>query len=297
MLKTFLYYTADYKIIATITGVFVFSGTLIFWIAFYPKFTSTMNKLVGVNKTLFAPVTTLFALTAAFLGASVWGNFQQINAAIGGERVAIINYVFTIESVPQLRSAGLAEALAEYVVAVVEDEWPGLSRGAVSQRTDKAFQYLMQKSVAEAQKPELSSVVSPVFIRSIEALHTARQHRIGFRYHNVETPRWLAMLFLGILAQLTVMITHLENRKKAPMAAAVIILSCSVISMTTLIALSVNPYDGIIQVSKEPIKSTLERMNLPGFDVSLGRSTMRPFFLPRQAPFFHLPLPSRSSLG
>ena len=38
-------------------------------------------------------------------------------------------------------------------------------------------------------------------------------------------------------------------------------------------------------------------LTLPGFDVSLGWSTMLPFFFPRQAPFFHLPWPSRSSLG
>jgi phosphotriesterase-related protein len=48
------------------------------------------------------------------------------------------------------------------------------------------------------------------------------------------------------------------------------------------------------------ICDVLERagaVNLPGSDVSLGWSIMRPFFLPRQAPFFHLPLPSRSSWG
>jgi hypothetical protein len=100
----------------------------------------------------------------------------------------------------------------------------------------------------------------PMFIRSIEALRTARQQRIGFRFHNVETTRWFALLFLGILAQMTVMITHLENRKKATMAVALTIVSCLVISMTTLIALSVNPYEGMIQVSVEPIKSTLARI-------------------------------------
>jgi len=260
MLKTLLYDSNDFVIFATVAGVFAFSGTLFFWVAFYPRFTNAVNKLVGINTTLYGPVTTLFTLTAALLGAAVWGNFQQINAAISSERVAIINYVFTIESAPQLRSAGLTEALAEYVVAVVEDEWPGLGKGTVSPRTSKAFQNLMQKSIAEAQKPELNSIVAPMFIRSIEALRTARQHRIGFRFYNIETTRWFALFYLGILAQMTVTITHLENRKKVPMAAALLIVSCLVISMTTLIALSVNPYEGMIQVSREPIKSTLGRI-------------------------------------
>ena len=38
-------------------------------------------------------------------------------------------------------------------------------------------------------------------------------------------------------------------------------------------------------------------LNLPGYDVSLGWLIMRPFFLPRQAPYFHLREPSRSSWG
>ncbi len=40
-----------------------------------------------------------------------------------------------------------------------------------------------------------------------------------------------------------------------------------------------------------------EKMNLPGYDVSLGGLIMRPSFLPRQAPFFHLREPSRNSWG
>ena len=35
-------------------------------------------------------------------------------------------------------------------------------------------------------------------------------------------------------------------------------------------------------------------MNLPAFGVSLGALTMLPFFLPRQAAFFHLHSPFRS---
>ena len=38
-------------------------------------------------------------------------------------------------------------------------------------------------------------------------------------------------------------------------------------------------------------------VNLPEYDVSLGWLIMRPFFLPRQAPYFHLREPSRSSWG
>ena len=48
---------------------------------------------------------------------------------------------------------------------------------------------------------------------------------------------------------------------------------------------------------KDLAHGTYTRMNLPGYDVSLGWLIMRPCFLPRQAPFFHLREPSRSSWG
>jgi hypothetical protein len=259
MLKTLLYESSDFEIIASMVTFFILTGTLIFWVAFHPKFTNTLNKFVGINTGYYGPVTTLFTFTAAFLGASVWGNFQQINTAIGNERVAIIGYRFVIESTPYLRSSGLDKALKDYVTSALEDEWPELGKATVSPKTVKAFEHLMQVSVDVAQKPELNSNIAGMLVRATEALRNARLTRIGFRFHNVETTRWTAILFLGVLAQLVTMITHLENRKKVPMAAAISIVSILVFSITTLIVLSVNPYHGAIQVSKRPIEASLER--------------------------------------
>ena len=45
------------------------------------------------------------------------------------------------------------------------------------------------------------------------------------------------------------------------------------------------------------VEAALAKVNLPEYDVSLGWLIMRPFFLPRQAPYFHLREPSRSSWG
>ena len=47
----------------------------------------------------------------------------------------------------------------------------------------------------------------------------------------------------------------------------------------------------------QDLLSEVMELNLPEYDVSLGWLIMRPFFLPRQAPYFHLREPSRSSWG
>lgn len=106
----------------------------------------------------------------------------------------------------------------------------------------------------------MNPLVAGALVRAIESARTARDIRLGLRYQGLESTRWYAILFLGILAQLTIMVTHLEKRKKAPMAVALAIVTSLVFSITTLIALSVNPYDGMIQVSKVPLEGVLGRI-------------------------------------
>ena len=50
-------------------------------------------------------------------------------------------------------------------------------------------------------------------------------------------------------------------------------------------------------IDKVVALTATEPLNLAGYDVSLGGLIMRPSFVPRQAPFFHLREPSRSSWG
>ena len=262
MLHTLLYKSSDFAIIAWVALVFSASGCIVFWIAFYPKFTNTLNKIVGINQGLYGPVATLFTFTAAFLGASVWGHFQAVQNAVGNERTALIGYLRVIETNAHLKSSGLQKALSEYVSAALDDEWKTIGQGDRSPKTIKIFNALYQASVEVAQQSEVSPIVSGALLRALENVRTARDHRLGLRYQGVETTRWYAILFLGVLAQLTIMITHLENRKRAPMAMALVIITALVFSITTLIALSVNPYDGVIQISKVPLEGVIERMQV-----------------------------------
>ena len=262
MLHKLLYQSSDFEIIATVLVFFLSTGVFIYWIAFYPKFTQTLNKLVGVNQTLYGPVTTLFTFTAAFLGASVWGHFQTAQTAVGSERTALLGYYLVVDTNAHLKSSGLQQALEDYISAALNDEWKTLSSGASSSKTNELFSRLNRMSMEVAQQPEMNPLVAGALVRAIESVRTARVHRLGLRYQGVESTRWYAIMFLGILAQLTIMLTHLENRKRAPMATALLIVSSLVFSITTLIALSVNPYDGVIQVSKVPLQGVIDRIHL-----------------------------------
>lgn len=257
MLHGLLYNSSDLDIVLSFGAIFFISGTVIFWIAFVPQFAKTLNKLVGINPGFYGPVTTLFTFTAAFLGASVWGNFASINNAIVTERVAIIAYRTTIESVASFKSSGLDKLLHTYVASALNDEWSTLSRGKAAPNTVQIFADLMKESAEFAQRPELNSVAAGMLTRASETLRAARFARVALRFQSVETTRWYAILFLGVLAQLVTMITHLENRKKVPMATVLAIVTGLVFSITVLIALSVNPYEGMIQVNKQPLEAVL----------------------------------------
>ena len=256
MMEMILRYS-DSQLIALFASVFGLSGIFLFWIAFTPRLTKTVDKFVGVGLGFYGPVTTMFAFTAAFLGSSVWGNFQHINTAVGNERIAITSYRYTLASSDDLQASGLEAALFEYVESALHDEWPLLSDGEISLKTNKAFLQLMVLSSKVAQRPELNPITSGMLVRATESLRVARLTRTGFRFYTSESTRWYAVLLLGILVQLAVMVTHLENRKKAPMATALTIMSALIFSTVTLIAMSVQPFEGLIQVSRLPLETAI----------------------------------------
>ena len=173
MLHTLLYKSSDFAIIAWVALVFSASGCFIFWVAFYPKFTKSLDKLIGVNQTLYGPVTTLFTFTAALLGASVWGHFANAQNAVGNERTALLGYLQVIETNAHLKSSGLQKALSEYVSAALSDEWTTIGQGDRSPKTIKIFNALFQASVEVAQQPEVSPIVSGALLRALENVRTA----------------------------------------------------------------------------------------------------------------------------
>jgi hypothetical protein len=198
----------------------------------------------------------MFAFTAAFLGASIWGAFVANTESVKKERQALFSYIQIIENAPALENSGLKPLLKDYIVSALEDEWPLLVNQQISPKTAEIFDRLYSRTLEVAIETK-TPIISGILVRAMESLQQARLQRIGFRWHNVEPLRWIFLIAIGFLAQLSIVATHLDKPGR-PMALALAINTLLLVVVVGLIALSANPYVGIVNVSPEPIRFTLD---------------------------------------
>jgi len=257
---TKLFYESDLTIVTYFVVLFFVSGFIIFTLAFHPRMQKAMKSLIGINAGFYGPVTTMFTFTAAFSGAAVWGQFQKNVESINAEALAINGYYETLLATDLPAAPVLKRLAKEYVESALSVEWKELSSARISTETQGLFQEIERQTIAVANKAETGSVISGMLVRTLESWRTARATRLGFRFHAVEITRWYALIFFGILSQFVVAITHIEQGRRAPKAAALLIVSSLVLGVILTIALSVNPYEGLVRVPKAPIEALLSRM-------------------------------------
>lgn len=255
-----LFYESDLTIAMYFVTLFFASGFMIFMLAFHPRMQKVMKSLVGINAGFYGPVTTMFTFTAAFSGAAVWGQFQKNVESINNETLAIDGYYETLRATNLPAAPALKRLAKEYVESALSVEWRELTSARISKETQDLFQEIQRQTIAVANKAETGLMISGMLVRTLESWRAARMTRLGFRFHAVEITRWYALIFFGILSQLVVAITHIEQGRRAPKAAAILIVSSLVLGVILTIALSVNPYEGIVQVPKEPLQALLSRM-------------------------------------
>ena len=255
MIETILY-GPDTVIIGTLLLIYGSFPLFLLWLVFLPSVKPLVAGFHGVTPTFFSAVITMFAFTAAFLGASVWSAFQANNDSVKRERLALLSYIELVDNSPSLQNEGLQSLTKEYIRSALDVEWPLLENEKTSPITQNAFDKLFKKNLEVASKNGSSQIASSL-TRSVESLQNARFTRIGFRWHNVETLRWASLILLGLLAQLSTVIIHLDKPRK-PMALALTIITTMILLVTTLIALSVDSYSGNITVSKQPLENAYE---------------------------------------
>jgi membrane protein insertase Oxa1/YidC/SpoIIIJ len=228
------------------------------WLVSRPCAKEFIQSFVGINSSLYSPVVTVFAFTAAFLGASVWGAFNTNANSVNAERQAIYIYVDTINATPTLSHQGLQSLLKVYLRSAIEDEWPLLVDEKISSRTQATFDQLRAKTIAVAMAAK-SPMAGNLLIRAFEKLESTRQARINHRWRNIEPVRWYILIGVAMLAQFAMVVAHLDAPGR-PMMLSLFIITLLIVIVVGLIAMSVNPYEGIVVISPQPFQAALDSL-------------------------------------
>ncbi len=245
----------DWIIIIGLIAVFGGNAFLLHYLCFRKSSRELVLSFVGIVSPFYAMAATIFALTTALLGSTVWQNFHDSNQAIKAESQALILFIELNQAIPQLREHNLAQDAKKYTQSAVEIEWDLIKSRQKSVDTDAAFMELLTKAVHAASMPGVPVAVANALMKAVDAVAQARAVRLSLLNAKAERARWLCVLLLGLLTQAGVASVHLE--KSRANALALSITTLTIIVALGLIALADNPHSRAVQLSKDPLHAIL----------------------------------------
>jgi hypothetical protein len=251
-----LFYSHDLVIFMYIFGVYASLALIIVLLVYTPRLRGFFSSFNGIHGTFYSPAATMFALISAFMGATLVGGFNAHTESINRERTALLLYVDFINITPQLANQNLQYQVKNYLQSALEEEWPLLEHQKTSKHTGELFQGILFSTVKIAPALE-GTQAGRELAKILDSWYEARSKRLSYRWHHIEILRWSVLIAVSFLLQISVAATHLGSSRKA-MSLSMGITTALIIAVITPLALNVNHYSGLLEVSKMPLNEVYE---------------------------------------
>jgi hypothetical protein len=239
-----------------IFGVYASLALIIVLLVYTPRLRGFFSSFNGIHGTFYSPAATMFALISAFMGATLVGGFNAHTESINRERTALLLYVDFINITPQLANQNLQYQVKNYLQSALEEEWPLLEHQKTSKHTGELFQGILFSTVKIAPALE-GTQAGRELAKILDSWYEARSKRLSYRWHHIEILRWSVLIAVSFLLQISVAATHLGSSRKA-MSLSMGITTALIIAVITPLALNVNHYSGLLEVSKMPLNEVYE---------------------------------------
>lgn len=245
----------DWIIIGILILLFSASASLLHYLCFRTATREFVLTFSGIVAPFFVMAATIFALTTALLGSSVWQNFRDSSQAVRNESQAIAMFTDMNQALPQLQGYGLIKLVKNYTRAAVEIEWDSLKKGKKSKKADDELIALLSTTILAASTPGLPDAISRSLMKSVDAIVLARTARLSLLNSKTDPARWVCVILLALLTQIGIVAVHLEKSRAC--ALALFITTITIVVALGLIALTDAPHSGVVAVSIEPLQQIL----------------------------------------
>jgi len=206
----------------------------------------------------FLMIGTLYAVLIAFAIFVVWTSFQDAGANLEHEANEVGDLSRMAMTMPDPMRTNIQAALADYIHAVVEDEFPAMAEGRDSQRTWQAIENLW-KIYAEAEPATLKAQANYAeSLRHMNDLSNDHRTRLFTSRGTVPSMLWYLLYSGGIvLIAFTYFFGHESLLSQGAMTAALAgILAFSLFLITAYDS----PYAGAARVSPAPFQLELQHV-------------------------------------
>ncbi len=165
--------------------------------------------------------------------------------------------LFTLASTSGLSVADpIAAAVRTYATAVMKREWPTMAMGESAPAAEKALDDLLRIIVRPRPGEAGNPVLDRALLDAALAIRANRNTRLALSEDETGVLKWIAVLTLAVMSQISLAVVHLE--KMRPQIAAMTIYTASLIFVIGLLAAHEVPFVPPTIVSPDPIAHVLD---------------------------------------
>ncbi|MBM2815568.1 MAG: hypothetical protein HW421_2330 [Ignavibacteria bacterium] len=199
---------------------------------------------------VYAVVGVIYAVLLAFLVLIVWEQFNTANERVEQEAATVSSLNKDVKCFPEAFKLEFKQAIGDYCLSMIEDEFPAMANGKFSPKTDSLYQKVWTIFYAFEPKTEKEKFWYPEVINKINQLGSTRRLRIMSVNFGIPSFMWY-MIILGAI--IIISYGYLFYTKRF-LSQAIIILYLSAIVILVLVIVYAldHPFSGIIRVSDEP---------------------------------------------
>ena len=209
------------------------------------------NEIAGFK---FATVGVIYAVLLAFAVIVVWEKFNEAQNSVADEAGAAAA-LFRYSEGPEPEALALRKAIAGYLRAAIDKDWPAMARESESHEAAQALGVLYSAAMALNRSPTRDTADMSEVFRQIDNVTAARRVRLHLATGLVPNVIWL-VLFLG--AGMTVGFTLFFGSEN-PVAQVSMTGVLSVLVTTGLVVIiSIDhPFTGSVHVHPDALAAVL----------------------------------------
>src|SRR5262245_61440781 len=196
-----------FGVFASLSAAYLSVAAIIVWLSFWSSASAFIKTYKGVVAPFFSSTAVIFGLLIAFLANDIWDRNKQAERIVALESETLIA-LFSLSMASGGDNQRLRTAIRAYVEAVVQDEWPRLAQQQRSSKTDAAVNALLQEVAQPGNAKDAS--VQRTMLDMVLKVHAAHEDRIAIAFDRTVVTKWLAVLLLAFITQVSIAVVHLE---------------------------------------------------------------------------------------
>lgn len=242
------------ELVSILMALYVFIATALVWISYGSLTRNYIRSFMGITASFSSSVIPLLGFMIGFLASNVWDSNRKATEVVRIEAASLTS-LYGIVAISDLPYEEISSAIRYYVSVVVQKEWEMMQYGEAAPEAEIAQDRLLQIATSLQSSKESGSSLNRLLLDFALKISDARAQRLKMSAHSSENLKWISVLFLTFVGQVSIAAVHLDRPR--PQMGALTIFTSAVVVVIALIATYDLPFTPPLTVSPAPIARVL----------------------------------------